>query len=370
MQNFYKNIIHDGDILVFGIAAWRWIAFLVTIFLALLASKLFQWMAARKILTVRFPIGGDFARKFTEFLNPVIRWALLLVVTHQGIIFLQLNPEVRRILNELFKVAYAILISIFLSRLIQLLLEVWGARTTDSSSIQLRSSLIPALNKLAKVTIFIMAFLVLLENAGFHVGSMLAGLGIGGLAVALAAQETLANLFGSMAIFLDKPFLLGERIQIDKFDGTVEKIGLRSTLLRQLNGTLASIPNRTISQTPINNISRAPRLQNCPTISLVRQTSAEKIEEALKILREIYKSHPDLTDPDVTWKDFAQYSLDISICYWSKDSDYGKFSAAIEKTNLEIKKQFEAAGIELAYPTRTLYLNEKIDKSAIKADQP
>ena len=191
----------------------------------------------------------------------------------------------------------------------------------------------------------------------YNVASILAGLGIGGLAVALAAKDTLSNIFGSVAIFIDRPFVVGERVVFGEFDGTVEAIGMRSTKIRTLDGTLVSVPNSLVANSAVNNVARRTTIKNLYTIGVTYDTSYDKLEKALEILREIFKNHPSTDNYWVYFKEFGAHSLNILVIHWCKHTNYQEFLQATEEINLQIKRQFEQRAIEFAFPTQTLYLH-------------
>lgn len=195
--------------------------------------------------------------------------------------------------------------------------------------------------------------------SGKPMGALLAGLGIGGLALALAAQDTLKNLFGGVMIMLDKPFNLGERIVVDGCDGVVEDIGFRSTRIRTLTGHLVTVPNEKMASNRIENIGRRPNIRRLTHIAIPYDTPADKLETALEIIRGILDNHegmhPDLP-PRVNFTEFNDTSLNIMMLYWYHPGDYWTFVAFSETVNLRIMRAFEAEGIEFAFPTSTTYL--------------
>jgi MscS family membrane protein len=195
----------------------------------------------------------------------------------------------------------------------------------------------------------------------------LAGLGIAGLAVSLAAQDSLKNLFGSITILLDRPFRVGQRIVYAGYDGTVEEIGFRSTRLRTLTGNLVNIPNSKIVNDPIENIGVRPAIQRVINVTITYDTPREKIQQAVNLLRGILEEpgigepiHPVINDtptpPRVFFNDFNADSLNIFVIYWYAPPSWWDYMAHAEKLNFRIFEEFEKAGIEFAFPTRTLYL--------------
>jgi MscS family membrane protein len=219
--------------------------------------------------------------------------------------------------------------------------------------------MLPILGKSLKVFVIIIAALTTAQYLGLPITSIIAGLGVGGIAVALAAQSTLANVFGSITILADRPFRVGDRVQIDKYDGTVETIGLRSTRVRTLEGHLVTIPNKTVADSAINNVSLRPNIRQLITISLTYDTKPEKMQEAVNTLREIFQKHPLTHDAWIYWKDYASASLDIFIVYWCKSTVFKEFLQAMEEINVEIKRRFEKAGLDFAFPTQTIHLKQE-----------
>ena len=181
--------------------------------------------------------------------------------------------------------------------------------------------------------------------------------GVGGLALALAAQDTLKNILGSMMIMLDKPYRIGERIVIKGHDGVVEDIGLRSTRLRLLNGHQVSIPNEEMARCEIENIGRRPYIRRTATIELPSWTPPEKIHCALELLRNLLKDHEGMKEefpPRVYLKDVNSGSIGIFMTYWYHPPEYWNYLAFSERVTLEMAEQFEAEGIVYSAPQLTV----------------
>jgi len=220
--------------------------------------------------------------------------------------------------------------------------------------------LVPMVRKSLRITIVILVLVQVAQTlSNKPLTSLLAGLGVGGLAVALAAQETLKNFFGSLVIFADKPFELGDRIVVDGFDGPVEEVGIRSTRIRTLEGHLITIPNGELANKTIQNIGKRPYIRRVSNITITYDTPPEKVARAVEIIKEILKDHegmhPDLP-PRVFFNEFNDCSLNILMIYWYHPPDYWAFQAFNEKVNMEILRRFNEEGIEFAFPTQTLYL--------------
>jgi len=200
---------------------------------------------------------------------------------------------------------------------------------------------------------------ILQALTGKPLNALLAGLGIGGLAVALAAQDTLKNFFGSIMIMLDQPFLVGDRVVVDGVDGPVEDIGFRSTRIRTLTGHLVAVPNEKMASINIENIGRRPSIRRLTNITITYDTPPEKVERALAIIREVLENHEGMDPefpPRVFFDEFNDASLNIMMIYWFFPPNYWDFLAFSERVNLRIMRAFEAEGIEFAFPTTTTYL--------------
>lgn len=218
----------------------------------------------------------------------------------------------------------------------------------------------PLVRKSIRVAI---AALVVVQVAqtlsGSSVTSLLAGLGVGGLAVALAAQDTIKNFFGSLVLLADKPFEIGQRVVVDGHDGTIESVGFRSTRIRTLEGHQVTIPNGELANKTILNIGRRPHIRRILNIGLTYDTPPEKVQRARDILMDLLRDHPGFRPefpPRVFFSEFAAYALNIMVIYWYHPADYWAFMEFSERLNLEIFRRFNAEGIRFAFPSQTLYL--------------
>lgn len=225
--------------------------------------------------------------------------------------------------------------------------------------------------RFAKVTVLVMGALVALSQVGVSVASLLAGLGIGGLVLALAAQKTVENLFGAVSIGVDQPMREGDFIRIYDFVGTVEQIGLRSTRIRTLDRTLVTIPNGELANQRIESYTARDRIRLACTIGVEYRTTPEQMREILAALRRILREHPRIW-PDaivVRFKEFAESSLDIEIMAWFQTSDWSEFQAIREEVLLEFMAAIAQAGCSMAFPTHTVHLADA-DTAAAPARGP
>jgi MscS family membrane protein len=219
-------------------------------------------------------------------------------------------------------------------------------------------SLLSIGSRFAKVTVLVVAGIVALAQLGVSVASLVAGLGIGGLAVALAAQKTLENLFGTLSIGIDQPMREGDFVKLYDFVGTVEQIGLRSTRIRTLDRTVITVPNGELANQRIESFAVRDRMRLATTIGLVYGTTAQQMRNILAELEAILRRHPKIW-PDamtVRFKELAASSLDIEIMAWFQTDDGTEFQAIRQDILLDFMTAIEQHGSSIAFPTRTVHV--------------
>jgi MscS family membrane protein len=272
---------------------------------------------------------------------------------------LDLSETITQISDTTIGVLSTLAIVVFLYRLIELLVYELD-RFAQRDDNMLDSTFVQMIRLITRaVVIAIGAIYLLRALSGKPLGALLAGLGIGGIAIALAAQDTLKNFFGSIMIMLDKPFSVGQRVLVENYDGVVEDIGFRSTRVRTLTGHLVTVPNEKMATNAIENVGRRPHIRRLTNITITYDTPPDKVERALEIIREILDNHegmhPDFP-PRVYFTEFNDASLNIMMIYWYHPADYWAYVEFSEKVNLKIMRAFEKEGIEFAFPTTTTYL--------------
>lgn len=241
------------------------------------------------------------------------------------------------------------------------LADYWLQRLTSKTQTTLDDMIAPVVRKSLRTIVVLLGLVQIAQQLSDKpITSILAGLGVGGLAVALAAQDTIKNFFGSLVIFADHPFQLGERIVVDGADGTVEEVGMRSTRIRTLDGHLVTIPNGELANKTIRNITKRPFIKRTANLTLTYDTPPDKVKRAIAIIREELgraneKMHPDMP-PRVFFNEFNAASLNILVIYWFAPPDYWSFMEFDQALNLAILSRFNEEGIEFAFPTQTLYL--------------
>ncbi|MCX7916201.1 MAG: mechanosensitive ion channel family protein [Verrucomicrobiae bacterium] len=338
-----------------GRPLWQYGAMLLWVGVAFGIAALADFVMTRWLRRVVPKTRSAWDDRIVEVLHQPVKLLVFLLALRVGVGVFEWPQAVEKGLQVVFATFIAVTVVYIGMRCLDIALEA-GRQRLFTGDEQLAKMMIPVLSRTLKGFVIVTGVLTTAQYLGIPITSVLAGLGVGGVAMALAAQNTLANMFGSFTILTDRPFRVGDRIQIDKYDGIVEEIGLRSTRIRTLDGHLVVIPNKTVADSAISNVSLRPYIRETFTISLSYHTTAERVQEAVRILKEIFAAHPMTQDVIVFWKSYAPSSLDIFVVYWCKTRDYREFTTAIEQINLEIKRRFDAAGLEFAFPTQTIYL--------------
>ena len=231
------------------------------------------------------------------------------------------------------------------------------ASKTDS---KLDDQLIPIVRKALRVVVIMMALVMILQNLGQSVSSLLAGLGLGGLAFALAAKDSLANIFGSVTIFTDRPFQIGDWIKLPSTEGVVEDVGFRSTRIRTFEKTLITIPNSKISNDVIENMNARTVRRVSMVLGVTYHTTAEQMEKSLEVIRDILRNHSGVSQDYwlVNFTDFGDSSLNIFLYYFSRSTIWAEYLQVRQDVNLTIMRRLEELGVEFAFPSRTVYLHQ------------
>jgi small-conductance mechanosensitive channel len=212
---------------------------------------------------------------------------------------------------------------------------------------------------LARIALWTIVLLLMLDNLGVNVTGLVAGLGIGGIAVALAVQNILGDLFASLSIVLDKPFVIGDFVVVDTFSGTIEHIGLKSTRIRCLSGEQLIIANNDLLKSRVRNYKRMTERRIAFNLGVTYQTPLEKLSAAKKIVSDIIDRQEHARLDRVHFQAFGDSALNFEVVYFVTDPDYALYMDVQEQINLAIFSSFAQQGIEFAYPTQTLFLQRE-----------
>jgi len=344
-----------------GNALWKYLASLIYIFLAFFTAKLVDFLTRVWLKRWAEKTQTRFDDLLLELLCGPVKVVCFVILLHVGLRVFNWPGAVEEFLSKALTIIVAASLTYMLIKFVDLAVGYWRKRVVSDEEKTFDDQLVPIIRKSLKVFVVVVATLVTLDNIGVKITAVLASLGIGGLAVALAAQDTLANMFGAIAVFLDKPFRIGDRVVLDKVDGPVESIGLRSTRVRSLDGFLVTIPNKTIANATIINISARPTIQTVMNIGITYDTSTEQVKRALKIIEDVYKGHPGSSNCLISFNKFEDSALNILVIHWWHSTNYAEYLNGMQEMNLALKERFDVAGIGFAFPTRTLYVKQDSD---------
>ena len=341
-----------------GNPIWQYLASLIYIVLAFYVAKFLDWLTRVWLRQFTKRTATSVDDQLLELLNGPVKVVAFVMFLHIGLSIFHWPEQVELWLHKGFTVILASALTYMALRVTDVFVDIWRNRTADAEK-ALNEQLFIVIRKGIKAFLLVIAVLVTMQNLGVNVTAAIASLSIGGLAIGLAAQDTLANLFGAVAIFADKPFRVGDRIRLDAVDGTVETIGMRSTRVRNLDGHLVTIPNKTMGNATITNVTARPNIKTEMNLGITYDTATEKVERASAILEEVYRAHPMTADVWISFNKFNDSALNLYVVHWWNGVEFKAYLAGMQQLNLEIKRRFEAERIEFAYPTQTVHVRAK-----------
>jgi MscS family membrane protein len=341
-KTFYGNTILD------------WIIALLIIVAAVVIGKTIYWFFKTIMRRVTAKTKNRVDDILMDTIEEPLTFALIVVGIGFGIDRLVLHEKVQFWVDKGIYILIIIAVAWFITRFFDAIVKHYIKPLADKSESDLDDQILPIVNKGLKTVVWVVAIIVGLDNAGYDVGAILAGLGIGGLALAMAAKDMVSNLFGGFTIFTDRPFTLNDRIVVDGIDGTVIEVGIRSTRLKTLAGRTVTLPNSVFQSSPVENISSEPGRKVVSTIGLTYDMTSDNMQQAIDILNDIAASNSNLNGEHlVGFSSFGDFSMNLTFIYWIiKGSD---IIATNTEINMAILTRFSEAGLEMAFPTQTVY---------------
>ncbi len=346
------------NISVVGNEVWRLVLFFIIVLLSSAVGRLARFSMDR--IAKRSGTGD-------RRLQPVVLKAVarpfvlfgLAVGIRLGVSVLLLGEALHGLAHTCASVATATAIGYAIYSLVDIV-DHYLRQMSERTESRLDDVLAPLVGKSIRITVMVLVVMnIVQEVSGKSITTILAGLGVGGLAIALAGQDTIKNFFGSIVILGDRPFEIGDRIVVDGHDGPVESVGFRSTRIRTLEGHQVTIPNSEMVNRTVQNIGRRPYIRRVANITITYDTPPGKVARALEILKDILQDHegmhPDFP-PRVFFSDFNDWSLNLLMIYWYHPPEYWDFMAFTERVNMQILERFNAEGIEFAFPSQSIYL--------------
>lgn len=280
---------------------------------------------------------------------------LLVLSVFIGSICLSLPNEIRSIVLRVTIVATILQAGIWLSTALQIWLENYRKGETDGANRMTMN----ALSLLGRIALWATVLLLILDNLGIDVTALVAGLGIGGIAIALAVQNVLSDLFASLSIVLDKPFVLGDFIVVGEMAGSVEHIGIKTTRIRSISGEQLVFSNADLLNSRIRNFGRMRERRVVFSIGVTYQTSAEKLERVPQLIQVAIDSAENARFDRSHFASYGDSALNFETVYYVESSDYATHMDILQSVNLAIYRSFASEGIEFAYPTQTIFLEKQ-----------
>lgn len=337
---------------------WKWLAIILAIFLGIALQLIFK-------IVLLFLKKNISSKEIHLFINSLLKqqietplsWILVCLLWMSAIEALELPKGFNKhllLLNQIVLAFYLIRLSYLASEAF----GVWLTSFSNQSKGALDAQLANLATKSLKVFVVIFGFLVVLQNMGLNVLSLLAGLGLGGLALALAAQDTAANVFGSITIILDKPFQIGDYIKVTDTEGMVEEIGFRSTRIRTFYNSLVTIPNSVMAKEKIDNMGVRPSRRIRHIMGITYDTPTDKIETFMDQIKYLLGQHPHVQKDDIRvfFQNMGDFNLQILVQFYVVTEDLHfeyRLQEEILLNILNIAKQLQ---VEFAFPTQTIHM--------------
>lgn len=313
-------------------------------------THLFAWATKRLAARTKTELDNIILAAFAK---PIF-WMALIWGTGQSLHAINLPSTVSTLVRNVTMVTILMFLAWALTNLLGAVRTTYVDPATRESENRFDDQIIPILEKSLKVIVWSFALLVAFDNIGFDIVSLLTGLGIGGLALAMAAKDTLSNVFGSVTVFADRPFHVDDVVTIKGFTGTIVELGLRTCRMRTFDNTLVTIPNSVLVGGPIENLSAREARKQSFTLGLEYDTTTEQLEAAIAAVKAILEEHALIRDDySVRFNAFGDSALELSVVYWVVPPS--EFFGVVHEVNLAIKRAFDAQGWALAFPSQTIY---------------
>jgi len=346
-QVFFHNRVIDY---IIALAIFFFAVLFITIFKNILV-KILTSLANKSTTTIDNRFVEAFQNKMRPFIN-------LLYFGSFYLGFYQLNiPAILEKIVNISMIALIIVYGVrFILSIFSYFLENYWIKKESNAT---RITAIRGIETFLKIIIWTIALIILLDNLGVQVSALVAGLGIGGIAIALAAQNILGDLFSYFIIFFDRPFEIGDFLIIGEYLGTIEHIGIKTTRIRSLGGEELIFSNTDLVNSRLRNYKRMRKRRVLFKFGVIYQTILEQLKEIPVIVTEIISQESGATLDRVHFASYGDFSLDFEVVYYVNSRDYNKYMDIQQEINLKMKEEFEKRGIEFAYPTQTLFLTKE-----------
>ena len=342
---------------IFGNPIEKWLIALGILLGSFVLVKVIYWMFSNIFQKITSKTKNKLDDKLLRTLQKPITFLIIALAYLYAVKFLNFTSNTESILLNIAYLFIAVVLTSIISRIIDAVISEVVLPFSEKSETSFDNHLIPVIQKAVRAIVWSLGIVIGLDNIGFDITAMIAGLGIGGLALALAAQDSVKNIFAGIMIFLDKPFKIKDRIKIDGHDGVVEEVGLRSTRIRTLEGRIVTIPNCTFTDNSVINVTSQPALKVRINLGLTYDTTEEDMQKAIDILKDIVKNQDAITDDYAAgFNGFGDFSLNILFMYYVRPESHWLNTQTL--VNKEVLKRFNEQGLEFAFPTQTIFKKE------------
>ncbi len=343
---------------VFGIQFWQYLALMALLLLGVVVYKIVTFVIARRFQTLAERFGKNWASTIIAVLSSPIAILIMGAVLWLSYPVLRLPVQATVAINLIVRTVIIFSIVWAAYRLTDVLAEVLAAKATATDT-KLDDQLVPLLRKSLKLVIVVAGVLLILQNLNINVASLLAGLGIGGLAVAFAAKDTLANFFGSIMIFVDRPFQIGDWIVVDGVEGIVEEVGFRSTRIRTFYNSLICIPNSRFTDRPIDNYGARRYRRIFTTLGVSYDTTPEQMQAFVEGIRAIIRANPHTRKDyyEIHMSGFGAHALEVMVYFFFELPTWTDELRERHNVFLEIIRLAKDLNVTFAFPTSTLYID-------------
>lgn len=342
---------------VLGIEAWKYLAVLLLIFVAMTLQKLAVFMIGRYAKRIVARGNLKFLEQAVSRADRPIGGLVMAFVFYVGFPLLLFPIRLQRLAMVATK-ALAAYSAVWLAyRLIDVLTQFWAGKADETES-KLDDQLVPLIGKTLKVFVSLVGGIFIMQNLDVNVGSLLAGLGLGGLAFALAAKDTIANFFGSLMIFIDKPFQIGDWVVMSNTEGIVEEVGFRTSRVRTFYNSLVTVPNQLVTNAIVDNFGERQYRRYVTTLSLCYDTPPDKMEAFCEGVRAIIRANEGMRHDYylVEFKEFGASGLDVMVYCFMVAKDWNEELRTRHNLNLQIIRLAGEIGVGFAFPTQTIHI--------------
>jgi MscS family membrane protein len=357
--SFWINGIPGMEEPFLGIPRWQYAASVVYLILAFYLSRALDWFIQNRLKHWGAKTLTEWDDILVKLADGPVKAITLVFLIHIGLELYDWPSWLEINLSRLSLIVGAVALTFIALRVIDLAIAAWRRQPKQGGDVAFNDQFVLLIGKLLKAVLILITSLTLLGNLGVDITAILGSVSVLGLAFGLAAQDSVANLFGAVAVFVDKPFKVGDRIKVGSdVDGVVEAMGLRATQVRNADGFLITLPNKSVGNNTVINVSARPSIRTVLNYGLTYDTPAHRIDFAASLLRSIFTAHSLTGECQVTFNRFDASALNIEVNHQCLTRDLPTYQTALHGLNLQVKERFDAEKLEFAFPTQTVFLKK------------